>query len=112
MATVGTVTLQKDGKYVGSLRTMKINAQIEIVPVKKKMTENGPDWMIYSKGVEIGAAWKRKGQRSGKDYVSCSVTDPSLERPLYFNLGKAPGSKPDDGVFSLIHNHQQNAMAE
>jgi uncharacterized protein (DUF736 family) len=112
MATVGTVTLQKDGKYVGSLRTLKLNASIEIVPVKKKISATAPDFMLFSKGVEIGAAWVKKGQRSGKDYVSCAVTDPSLERPLYFNLGKAPGSKPDDGVFSLIHNHQQNAMAD
>ena len=56
MATVGQVTLQKDGKYVGNLRTMKINAPIEIVPVKKKISVNAPDFMVFSKGVEIGAA--------------------------------------------------------
>ena len=34
MSTIGTVTKQKDGSYVGELRTLSVQASITVVPVK------------------------------------------------------------------------------
>ena len=110
MSTIGEVTLQKDGKYVGQLKTLSMQIPIEIAPVKKTV-QNGPDYMIRSRGVECGAAWLRKGQRSGKDYVSCSFTAPEFGKPFYANLGRKPGTKAEEKVYSLIHN-QQNGRAD
>jgi uncharacterized protein (DUF736 family) len=104
MSTIGTVTRQKDGRFVGSLKTLSVNAPIEITPVKKKAAENGPDYMITSRGIECGAAWIRKGQRSGNDYVSCSFSAPEFgSEPLYANLGVLAG-QDDEDVFALIWN--------
>ena len=104
MATVGQVTRKKDGSFSGHLKTLSINAPIDIVPVKKKVAANGPDYMVSSKGTECGAAWKRVGQRSGEEYVSVSFSAPEFgSEPLYANLGKMAG-QDDDDLFALIWN--------
>ena len=113
MATIGQVVKQKDGKFVGNLKTLSISAAIEIVPVGKKKVANGPDYMITSRGIEVGAAWNRKGQRSGKDYISAQFTAPEFgNQPLYANLGLEAGSKPEDNKFALIWNPRTNGGSE
>lgn len=113
MATIGNVVKQKDGKYIGNLKTLSISAAIEIVPVGKKKVANGPDFMVLSKGIEVGAAWTRKSQRSGKDYVSVQFTAPEFgNEPLYANLGRQAGSE-DPNKFALIWNpRSQNGAME
>lgn len=103
MATVGDVKKEKDGRFVGRLKTLTIDVPIEITPVAEKRVENGPDYMIYSKGTECGAGWIRKGQRSGKDYVSLSFSAPEFGKGLYANLGQKAGSK-DPNEFVMIWN--------
>jgi uncharacterized protein (DUF736 family) len=113
MATIGNVTKMKDGKYVGHLKTLSISAAISIEPVGKKKVPSGPDYMVLSKGVEVGAAWNRKGQRSGKDYVSVQFTAPEFgNEPLYANLGREADSKPEEGKFALIWNPRTNSGSE
>ena len=104
MATVGSVTRKKDGSYSGHLKTLSINAPIDITPVKKKVSANGPDFMVTSRGTECGAAWKRKGERSGNEYVSVSFSAPEFgSEPLYANLGVMAG-QDDPDVLALIWN--------
>jgi uncharacterized protein (DUF736 family) len=56
--------------------------------------------------VEIGAGWLRRGQISGKEYVSLSISAPELgSKTLYANLGRAAGQS-DPNVFALIWNPQ------
>ena len=102
MATIGHVRLT-DGKYVGTLNTLAVKASIEIVPVGRKPSSEAPDFRVYGNGAEIGAGWIRVGKSSDKEYVSLSLDDPMLPRPLYANLGRAAG-QDDDDVFALIWN--------
>ncbi len=52
--------------------------------------------------VEIGAAWNRRSETSGNDYVSLSLAAPEFgPRRLYANLGRAAGSA-DDNRFAII----------
>ncbi len=47
---------------------------------------------MVTQGVEIGAGWVRKGETSGKDYVSLSLAAPEFgPRKLSANLGRAAG---------------------
>jgi uncharacterized protein (DUF736 family) len=104
MATIGHVTKQRDGRYVGQLKTISISARLEIVPVRNKAVANGPDYMVYSNGAEVGAGWNRIGQRSGKEYTSLSLAAPEFgKEPLYCNLGRA-AHQDDPDVFALIWN--------
>jgi uncharacterized protein (DUF736 family) len=69
-------------------------------------TENPthPDFRVVTQGVEVGAGWIRRGETSGKDYVSLSLTAPEFgPRRLYANLGRAAG-QDDDSVFAVIWN--------
>jgi uncharacterized protein (DUF736 family) len=107
MATIGSVTKRDDGRYEGELRTLTIRADIAILPVADKASANQPDYRVLSQGIEIGAGWLRKGQTSGKEYVSLSISAPELgSHTLYANLGRAAG-QTDPDVYALIWNPQE-----
>jgi len=106
MATIGSVTKREDGRYEGELRTLSVRADIVLIPVGEKSAESQPDYRVLSQGVEIGAAWLRRGQMSGKEYVSLSISAPELgSKTLYANLGRAAG-QTDPDVYALIWNPQ------
>jgi uncharacterized protein (DUF736 family) len=106
MATIGYVTKRDDGRYEGELKTLSVRADIAIIPVGDKATENQPDYRVLSQGVEIGAGWLRTGQMSGKEYVALSIAAPELgAKTLYANLGRAAGQSDPD-VYALIWNPQ------
>ena len=106
MATIGSVTKRDDGRYEGELRTLSIRADVTIVPVADKVSANQPDYRVLSQGIEIGAGWVRKGQASGKDYVSLAIAAPEFgAKTLYANLGRAAGQSDAD-VYALIWSPQ------
>lgn len=110
MANIGMVTRQKDGSFVGRLKTLSIDAPIKITPVGKKEKDTHPDYRISCKGIDVGGAWKKvtkTGKNKGREYTSCSVSAPEFGT-LYFNLGKAAG-QDDEDVFSLIWNEKKEA---
>ncbi len=104
MSAIGYVTKQDDGSYKGNLRTLSINAPIELTPVRERAKDSHPNYRVFSNGVEIGAGWIRTGQQSGNEYVSLSFATPEFgPRKLYANLGPAAG-QDDPGVFAVIWN--------
>lgn len=104
MAAIGYVTKLDDGRYKGELKTLSIRAEIVITPNRDKANDNQPDYRVLAEGVEIGAAWVRISETSGKEYVSLSIAAPEFgPKKLYANLGKAAG-QDDDNVFALIWN--------
>ncbi len=103
MPAIGRVTKQSDGSYSGYLATLSIRRNIELQP-NKKTKDHQPDYIVMAGDVEVGAAWNKKGQASGKDYVSVSLAAPEFgDRTLYANLGKPAGSK-DENEFAIIWN--------
>jgi uncharacterized protein (DUF736 family) len=90
MPAIGYVTRNGDGGFSGNLKTLSIRASVEIVPNASKSSDTQPDYRVLSEGVEIGAAWNKVGESSGKDYVSLSLAAPEFgPRKLYANLGRA-----------------------
>ncbi|MCA1197860.1 DUF736 family protein [Sphingomonas sp. R647] len=103
MAAIGYVTKAQDGSFKGSLKTLSIRADIEIVANDNKTSDSQPDYRVTSDGVEIGAGWNRRSQSSGQDYVSLSLAAPEFgPRRLYANLGRAAGEAEDR--FAVIWN--------
>lgn len=103
MPAIGFVTKQPSGGYIGQLKTLAIRADIEVVPNQAKTSDNQPDYRVLSGGVDIGAGWIRKGETSGKDYVSLSLAAPEFgPRKLHANLGRAPGDNGD--LYAVIWN--------
>lgn len=103
MAAIGYVTKGTNGSFKGSLKTLSIRADIEIVANDSKATDAQPDYRVLSDGVEIGAGWNRRSESSGRDYVSLSLAAPEFgPRRLYANLGRAAGEAEDR--FAIIWN--------
>ncbi|MBA3897382.1 MAG: DUF736 family protein [Sphingomonadaceae bacterium] len=103
MAAIGYVTRTNTGSFKGQLNTLTIKADIEIVPNTKKANDTQPDYRVLAGSVEIGAAWNRRSETTGRDYVSLSLAAPEFgPRRLYANLGRTPGK--DDNRFAIIWN--------
>ena len=104
MPAIGHVTKQANGGYKGYLKTVSIRADIDLVPNAAKSADNQPDFRVLTQGVEIGAAWVKTGESSGKEYVSLSLAAPEFgPRKLYANLGRAAG-QDDDDAYAIIWN--------
>ena len=104
MTAIGYVRKENDGRYTGQLKTISIKADIDIVPNANKTTDNQPDFRVLTQGTEIGAGWMKKGETSGKEYVSLSLAAPEFgPKKLYANLGKAAG-QDDDSLYAVIWN--------
>lgn len=103
MPAIGYVTRDGNG-FKGQLRTLSIRAEIEITPNPRKNGDTQPDYRVSAGGVEVGAGWIRRGEMSGRDYVSLTLAAPEFgPRRLYANLGRAAGSDDED-AFALIWN--------
>ena len=86
MATIGSVTKREDGRYEGELKTLTMRTDVSIIPVTDKVSPGQPDYRVIAQGIEIGAGWVRKGQTSGKDYVSLSIAAPEFGATEYARL--------------------------
>ncbi|PWU70964.1 DUF736 domain-containing protein [Ochrobactrum sp. POC9] len=102
MATIGYVTRKENGSYEGHLRTLTLNAPVTFVPIERT-SEKAPDFRILSNRSEVGAAWIKKGQQSGSEYVSVTIDTPELPHRIIANLGQAAG-QDDQDVFAIIWN--------
>lgn len=103
MPAIGYVTRDGEG-FKGQLKTLSIRTEIEILPNRSKSSDAQPDYRVSAGGVEVGAGWVRRGETSGKDYVSLSLAAPEFgPRRLYANLGRAAGQEDDD-AFAIIWN--------
>ena len=104
MTAIGYVRKDNDGRYTGQLKTISIKADIDIVPNTNKTTDTQPDYRVLTQGTEIGAGWTKKGETSGKEYVSLSLAAPEFgPKKLYANLGKAAG-QDDEHLYAVIWN--------
>ena len=102
MANIGIVTKAKNGSYEGRLTTLTIKAPIRIVPITQT-NDKAPTHRIVSEGAEVGAAWTKKSQQTGEEYLSLTFDTPELPNVIYANLGVAAG-QDDEDVFAIIWN--------
>ena len=87
MTQIGEFTKLKTG-YSGRIRTLSLNTDVAIVTAETSETENAPDYRVHAEseeGPEIGAGWKRTGERAG-EYISVLLDDPALPQPIRANL--------------------------
>jgi uncharacterized protein (DUF736 family) len=97
MSQIGSFTRGNDGAYTGTIKTLAINAKVQIVPSDPASTsDKAPDLRVIVSGVAIGAAWSRTS-KDGRSYHSVKLDDPSFPAPIYANLFEG-----DDGKCTLI----------
>ena len=62
------------------------------MPDANKTTDAYPDFHVLTEGIAFGADWIKKGDTSGKHYVSLSLAAPEFgSKILCANLNKAAG---------------------
>lgn len=88
MIRIGEFTVQGDG-YRGRLTTLGFDVELTLVPAARSDIRNAPDYRVHAgtsaEGPEIGAGWKRTGERAGA-YVAVVIDDPQLPRAIRANL--------------------------
>ena len=87
MPQIGQFTRDKSG-FTGRIQTLSFTHDLSLVPADSSDAENAPDYRVHlgdSEGLEIGAGWKRTGEKAG-EYVSVLIDDPTLMQPIRANL--------------------------
>ncbi len=83
MSIIGRFTLAKDGGWIGTIRTLTIDAKVRLVPNDNREHENAPAFRVFLGPSRIGDAWAaRSGGDSPKDYLRIKLDDPSLPEPI------------------------------
>ena len=93
MPQIGEFTRETTG-FVGRVHTFTLFREITIIPAEPSDADNAPDYRVHNgneEGPEIGAGWKRTGERAG-DYIALVIDDPALPQPIRANL-----FRDDDG---------------
>jgi uncharacterized protein (DUF736 family) len=93
MPQIAEFTRETTG-FVGRVHTFTLFREITIVPAEPSDADNAPDYRVHNgneEGPEIGAGWKRTGERAG-DYIALFIDDPGLPQPIRANL-----FRDDDG---------------
>ena len=91
MPQIGEFTRDETG-FIGNFATISLQQDIIIVPAEPSDAENAPDYRVHlfdgmsnDTGPEVGAAWKRTGEKAG-EYVALLIDDPAFPHPIRANL--------------------------
>ncbi|PZU68686.1 DUF736 domain-containing protein [Sphingobium sp.] len=91
MPQIGQFTNDETG-FIGHLTTLLLNQDIIIVEAEPSEAANAPQYRVHvfdamnnETAAEIGAGWKRSGEKAG-DYVAILLDDPTFGQPIRANL--------------------------
>ena len=98
MPVIGQFMRENDG-FIGHLTTLSLHQDIIVVAAEPSDAENAPDYRVHvldtmsnETGAEIGAGWKRTGEKAG-EYVSLQLDDPTFEHSIRANLFQSADNK-------------------
>lgn len=91
MPQIGEFTRDETG-FIGHLGTLLLHQDIIIIAAEPSDAENAPDYRVHlfdrmsnETGPELGAAWKRTGEKAG-EYFALLIDDPTFPHPIRANL--------------------------
>ena len=80
---IGSFTLSKDGGWIGSIRTLTLDAKLRLVPNDDRASEKAPAFRVLLGSTRIGDAWEaRTTGDTSKTYLRLRLDDPSLLEPI------------------------------
>lgn len=98
MTTIGTFRSRNSSDFLqtleGQIGTLNFSGKLVLKREQVSDHPNAPSHKIYfvrpdAANVEIGAAWTQRiktGERSGEEFLSAQIDDPSMPHPLSFGL--------------------------
>jgi uncharacterized protein (DUF736 family) len=69
--------IKTGNSFAGTIETLLFTVQAILEPLSNKPTSKSPDFKLVSGIREIGAAWKKTSQETGKEYLSVIIEDPN-----------------------------------
>jgi uncharacterized protein (DUF736 family) len=102
MIDIGLFTTTGTGGYIGSLNTLTIQAELELVPFEST-SEKAPDFRVMHLGREVGGAWRRQS-KTGNAFLSVTISDPSL--PCTIRAALFQPRKPKATEWPLVWDRQ------
>lgn len=113
MAVIGTFTPAKDGGWVGTIRTLTIDAKVRLVPNDDRTSKKAPAFRVFVGNSRIGEAWEAKtGGLSPKDYLRIKLDDPMLPEPINAALFATEGGESAQMLWSRRRSIQTVRLAE
>lgn len=113
MIKIGEFTVKGEG-YAGRLTTFGLDVPLTIVPATRNDVRNAPDYRIHSgeypDGPEVGAGWKRTGERAGA-YVAVVIDDPQFPRAVRAHLFR-PAIEGQPHLLLWQRNQRRRELAE
>ena len=98
MAVIGTFTPSKDGGWVGTIRTLTIDAKVRLVPNDNRTSKKAPAFRVFVGNSRIGEAWEAKTTGlKPKHYLRVRLDDPTLSEPISAAL-----FPPEDGDMARL----------
>ena len=109
MAIIGNFIPAKDGGWIGSIRTLTIDAKVRFVPNDDPHGSNVPTFKVLIGQSRVGHAWEaRSAGENPKTYLSVKLDDPNFAEPIGVALFLA-----DDGTTAqLVRNRRRSAIIE
>ena len=95
MAIIGSFTTTANA-ITGQVRTLTVSMKARLVPIERS-SQNAPDFRVMSGMAEVGAGWKRTGEKAG-EYVSLLLDDPVFAQPVRANLFQSGDDKTTWGL--------------
>jgi len=91
MPQIGTFAHDESG-FIGHLTTLLLSQDVIIIEAEPSDAENAPQYRVHlfdgmnnEAAAEIGAGWKRTGEKAG-DYIALLIDDPTFPHPIRANL--------------------------
>ncbi len=102
MIDIGLFTTTGTGGYIGFLKTLTIDAELEFEPFESQ-SEKAPDFRVKHLGREVGGAWRRQS-KNGTAFLSVTISDPSL--PCTIHAALFQPRKPKATEWPLVWDRQ------
>ena len=83
MAVIGTFAPTKDGGWIGTIRTLAIDAKVRLVPNDNRTSKRAPAFRVFVGSARVGEAWEAKtGGLNPKEYLKVKMDDPVFSKPI------------------------------
>lgn len=105
MSIIGEFVRSENGVFMGEIRTLALHTKLALRPNEQRTQDQQPAYRVFARNrIEIGAAWWKKPDNGAADYLSVSIDDPSLAKPINAILARSRDEELDEEVWNLIWN--------
>lgn len=105
MIDIGLFTTNHGGGYIGTLKTLSVDAELELVPFEST-NDRAPDFRVLHLGREVGGAWRRQS-KNGTAFITVTISDPAFPCTLRACLFQP--RKPKSNEWPLVWDRAERS---